>query len=370
MAFATRFAIAAIHDPSVLSQLESILEGWMNTVSSQGCRPAYQSNLVVIQRIVALFWTGLIVAANLSKTSTSVLHSLARIIASDIEFLRPRLGSSVANNHLLADRFGEWFIFSLVHERNSRADERIVTELAFAQELCRQSHEDGTSFEHSSHYHEVAVEMASFYVFFSRAQGCSVRPDVANRLRKMLEFQTAIAGNQDTIFAFGNAVEDPILPLDDDNQWGAGSWRLLLSQPSRSQAKLTTDTTHQRAFWLSALSANEPLKSADVIDQSTPPIQCFDDGGFVVIDDDLSDIHLVFRTGPSPDSEIYGGHMHSDLLSLVASHHGHPVLVDPGTYSYRLNESDPVVWRRYFAGPDAHNGPCLRMRRSARRITN
>jgi hypothetical protein len=42
-------------------------------------------------------------------------------------------------------------------------------------ELGRQIYLDGTSFEHSVHYHELACEMALSYLLLSRRNGLSVR---------------------------------------------------------------------------------------------------------------------------------------------------------------------------------------------------
>jgi hypothetical protein len=52
--------------------------------------------------------------------------------------------------------------------------------------------------------------------------------------------------------------------------------------------------------------------------------------------------------------------MHADLLSLCWIHRNTPLLVDPGTFSYRWQPPKDVHehenWREYFAGPLAHNG--------------
>jgi hypothetical protein len=56
-----------------------------------------------------------------------------------------------------------------------------------------------------------------------------------------------------------------------------------------------------------------------------------------------------FEAGP------YGSdHQHDDRLQLDVSGEGRDFLVDNGRYTYQ-----PGKWRRYFAGPDAHNGVLL-----------
>ncbi len=57
---------------------------------------------------------------------------------------------------------------------------------------------------------------------------------------------------------------------------------------------------------------------------------------------------LVLGCGPLGD----GGHGHYDALSVEAYAHGHPLVVDPGRYTYA--EGDPN-WRHWFKGTAAHN---------------
>lgn len=61
---------------------------------------------------------------------------------------------------------------------------------------------------------------------------------------------------------------------------------------------------------------------------------------------------LLFDHGPLGD----GGHGHYDLLSIEASAHGEPLIMDPGRYTY---SDAPPDWRRWFKGTAAHNTVCV-----------
>jgi Heparinase II/III-like protein/Heparinase II/III N-terminus len=61
-----------------------------------------------------------------------------------------------------------------------------------------------------------------------------------------------------------------------------------------------------------------------------------------------SERFLMFGCGPLGD----GGHGHYDSLAVEAYGHGHPLVVDPGRYTYA--EGDPN-WRHWFKGTAAHN---------------
>jgi Heparinase II/III-like protein/Heparinase II/III N-terminus len=93
--------------------------------------------------------------------------------------------------------------------------------------------------------------------------------------------------------------------------------------------------------------------------EGQPPVErnaCFPVGGYYVqrsgwgnVRDAFADERfLMFGCGPLGD----GGHGHYDALGVEAYGHGHPLVVDPGRYTYA--EGDPN-WRHWFKGTAAHN---------------
>jgi hypothetical protein len=61
---------------------------------------------------------------------------------------------------------------------------------------------------------------------------------------------------------------------------------------------------------------------------------------------------LIFDCGPLGD----GGHGHYDLLSVELAAGGHPLVLDPGRYTYHEDSSH---LRRWFKGTAAHNTVCV-----------
>lgn len=51
----------------------------------------------------------------------------------------------------------------------------------------------------------------------------------------------------------------------------------------------------------------------------------------------------------------FGSHGHYDVLSFEAAAYGHPLIVDPGRYTYAKAKPGDVDWRRYFKGTACHN---------------
>jgi hypothetical protein len=92
---------------------------------------------------------------------------------------------------------------------------------------------------------------------------------------------------------------------------------------------------------------------------ATGGMVAFPHAGFQVFSDKQLGSILVLRTGPTSGGRLHAGHMHADLLSVFLTIEGIPIILDPGTYTYRRRHAallDEPRWREYFMGPAAHNG--------------
>jgi uncharacterized heparinase superfamily protein len=79
----------------------------------------------------------------------------------------------------------------------------------------------------------------------------------------------------------------------------------------------------------------------------------FPEGGYYLLGsefDEPDEVKIVVDAGPLGYLSI-AAHGHADCLSFTLSIAGHPILIDPGTYTYH---EDPA-WRDYFRGTPAHN---------------
>jgi hypothetical protein len=361
-AFAPRSALASIDEPAAGVALHETLECWVAYAESARDPVCYDSNLIVIQRILALSWCWAFLAARPPRTERGGLDLellVLRILHADTRYLEPRLGHSVPNNHLLADWFAGWYLQQVLPEFLDRPAK--AYEESFRDELLRQTYPDGGSFEHSLHYHEFACEMGSAYLLLCARLGRPPDPRLRERVRTLLRFQSTVTGAECAPLPVGNAVEDTLFPLDTGEAWCAGSLREIeraLFRPELAPAP-QLDPSLARAYWLlgGAIAPASPV--------TTEPAEAagFTDAGFHVHEDHDLDARLVFRTGPAQHVSLAAGHMHADLLSVYLSVGGRSVLIDAGTYTYRhaAVDRDPAktIWRRYFAGPAAHNTLCI-----------
>lgn len=354
--FMPKLCLMALKDDSLFSKIENFVDSWMEHAKRCNGQSAYFSNLVVLQRIIALSWS-LRYLTSKPINREPIIYRLLSIVVTDIDFLRSRLGDSAPNNHLLIDYFGGWyikFIFSDLLPEGAWKD----YEALWTNELFRQVYPDGSGFEHSTHYHEMACEMASAYVILKKRAGLSVSESITSKLRSMLYFQTALAGEECIPITIGNATEDPIFPLDSENGHASGAlreiYRAIFDMPIPSAPQLERST--EKAYW---------LLDGKLCDDSTArnPEQrrliSFPYGGVHILQNNARNNRIIFRSGPNRNVETNAGHTHSDLLSIYMISKGEPIWIDSGTYTYRLHNGgdQSINWRRYFSSPAAHN--CL-----------
>jgi hypothetical protein len=356
--FASRHALAVLYGAESAEVLAEVLEDWMAFAQRGTSELPYCSALVVIQRLLSLSWArAFIMAVPAGGDSAAArLHGdILRILHADICFLMPRLGKSAPNNHLLADRFASWYIRLLYPEFVRGPVDLDAHETLWLAELDRQIYPDGTSFEHSLHYHEFACEMAAAYVLLCRRNSRPIPWSSLQRIERMFEFQTEMAGPASVTVPFGDAVEDPFFNLDVGEGWATAALRELcraLFRPELAPASPNTSSV-ERAFWLLGGDL-APRPGSPATAEARP--QVWANGGFCVLPDESGSVRLIFRTGPARHQHLVAGHMHADLLSICVTHGDRSVITDPGTWTYRWRPTETGPGRSYFAGPVAHNG--------------
>lgn len=360
-AFAPRWARAILYGEPLAPEMRLIVEDWMRFAAGADNDLAYHSNLVVVQRVLASSWAWAYLSAcdTVDDDHLRLELRLLQILASDLRFLRPRLGHSYPNNHLLVDRFAGWYMRAVWPELVPRARSREHEEGVWIAEWERQTLTDGAGFEHAQHYHEFGCEMAIAYLRLCRRNGWPLAPHAIERTKAMLQFQTDANGPGTSPLAFGNAIEDSLFPLDADEGWASAALHEVFRswfEPAAAAAPIARADC-ERAFWL---LGGELADSA--VTPSEAPAQCvvYRDGGLVVLPDSDPRTRLILRTGPALGRPLSAGHAHADLLSIYLSVDETPLIVDAGTYTYRRHgtqwpEAEPL-WRRYFSGPRAHNG--------------
>lgn len=358
--FAAQLARARTYGAASDVLLKRLIESWLASTDGRAHASGYSSPLIAVHRAVALTWT-LAFLASCEQRDIGLEFTILRILLADARFVYARLGTSVPNNHLLADGFLMAYLGLLYPEFRDAEQWKRDGDALFLRELQRQVYEDGTSFEHSVHYHELVCEMVTGYVLLARRNGIAIAPWVEQRHRRMLEFQAALGGPEARTFDIGDTVEGHLFPLDAFDGVGAAVHREILRAlydpafpPSRADAPGL-----ERAHWLLGRSFEAP--TGDSADRTS---FAFPNGGYVVLPDAELDGCVVFRTGPGPQELCNPGHMHADLLSIYVRLRKTPIIVDAGTFTYRSRKAqrwpaEEPAWRAHFMSPAAHNTLCI-----------
>ena len=354
--FAPCLALGAGVDEARALRFRSLLEDWTDFAGTN-VRFPFVSNFVVIQRLLACAWAFAFLTRADSKPAIDCRRLLLKIIGQDIKFLLPRLGDSYPNNHLLLDRWAAWFIALMYPELQRIPIDLKQLESAWFGELFRQTYADGGSVEHSIYYHGLASEMAAAYLLLSIANGRTVPGEVRGRIGQILRLQALLSGSDGQAPDIGDRGDEPLFSLDNGTLANAASlrevYRALFAPHIRSVEN--DRPAIALAYWLLGGMLQPPPERPEEIRFAE-----FPHSGLALFIDDRESTRCVFRTGPTDESKFLPGHAHADLMSVTLVCRGTPLLVDPGTYSYRFR-IDPttatgVNWRNYFAGPHAHNG--------------
>ncbi len=360
--FLARWALACHYDGGLIAPLEEVLAGWMALAKQPGGHPAFKSSHVVVYHFVALLLAWPFLATLEDPGGDCALAALRRrallILYEGSRHLRDAAGNSVANNHLLAERFADWLTAALLPEFD-HAIERPAAEAAWLEELERQVFDDGGSFEHSVHYQEHGCEMAVAFLLLSRRNGWQIPQPSLLRIERMLAFQLTLAGPDLVPLSIGNTTEDPMLALGVGEGWQSGFLREVQRVCFTPEAPPATDEdpTRETAFWL----LDGGLLSGQVEAVEEAPFQAFPESGFYLFVESETRARLILRLGPSPTVPGIGGHSHGDLLSLCLSIGGAMVLAPPGTYSYRFKPHPDLPGRpnlrAHFASASSRSGP-------------
>jgi hypothetical protein len=186
---------------------------------------------------------------------------------------------------------------------------------------------DGVHRECSTHYHHMALRSFLGARENARRFGLAVPDGYDDRLRLACRVALHLHRPDRTVPALSDADEEDHTDL------------LLLADRLLGSAELR---------WAATAGT-----------EGTPPVErnvSFPCAGYVIQRSGWGELETAFAderwlaldAGPLGD----GGHGHYDALHVEAYAYGHPLVVDPGRYTYAEGEPN---WRRWFKGTAAHN---------------
>src|SRR5215813_2271658 len=355
-AFAVRLARALLFGIPDGEPLHKLVAGWMAASSNSGRPLGYRTSLVAVYRAVALSWVSAFICAG-PYLNVDLEFQLLKILLVDARFIHDSIPGTTTNNHLLADGFGLWYLGTLYPELQEASAWIRAGQDVWLRELRRQIYADGSGFEHSVHYHELACEMLAAYLVLSQRNSLPVPDWVRQQGRAMLALQASLSGPDANPLPLGGTTDDPLFPLDNAGSWGCAALREVyrklyapaLSSPPRQHPG------RERAFWMLGGRFEPPPPLA-----ADPIFMAYPDGGYFVFSESGDRTRLIFRTGPREGVDVAPGHMQADFLSIYVILDGTPLIVPTGTYTYRRSPEkwppNTPKWREHFRSPQASNG--------------
>ena len=281
-----------------------------------------------------------------------------------------RSGGSSANNHLIGELAGLFVATQTWDAWPESSTWAKHAKRGLEAEVSKQIHKDGVGAEQAIWYLYEICDLVIFCVAIARANGILFNDACYNRLKKAQLYIDAMANCGGVVPRIGDS--DDARPIVLGRPYAENPYRTI-SQLMDHWAGLPYDQSNHKLRWLAKAIKRESPATSTAIGGAQPykrlqpnpyiPSEIhtphcikslvFAEGGYLIASQNTPDdeeIKIVFDTGPLGYLSI-AAHGHADALNLLASYGGWPVLVDPGTYSYKPN--DP--WRDWFRGTLAHN---------------
>lgn len=272
--------------------------------------------------------------------ATRSLQQHGRFIRSSLEGTPWRRG-----NHYIADLMGLAVLGGALDGDPEAKGWSKAARRLLEREVGIQIYDDGLSFESSSGYQGLVLEMAAIAIAALARAGQEVDPATRARVASMIGASVAIRHPDGRAAQFGDSDSGRILPGGFSREpsldpviWMAAA---ILGQgpplPGAPDPEVAWNLGLDR--WQEIGRAPEPPGSHRV---------SFPDGGIEVLEG--SDGKVVVNCTPT-GKRGNGGHAHSDALSFEWSVNGHTLVVDPGTYCYTESSADRNLMRSTASHP-------------------
>ncbi|MFL5350646.1 MAG: alginate lyase family protein [Hyalangium sp.] len=252
---------------------------------------------------------------------------------------------AVPNNHLVSNYVGLLVVGLLFPELPGSARQVALAVKGLRSQMEAQVHAEGTSFEGSTPYHRLAVELFTLAHVVALGTGVDLGKGYAERLRGMYQAARAWCSEQGLAPQIGDNDSGRVFPFRDRADLDHG-YLAPLGAALFGEASLAGGELPDEAAWL---LGRPGLERFQALAPAAPPTSVsFPAGGFHILRG--AEAVITVSAGRQGQQGV-GGHSHNDKLSFELHLRGQPLIVDPGTGTYTR---DATV-RNAFRGTAAHN---------------
>jgi hypothetical protein len=249
-------------------------------------------------------------------------------------------------NHYLADIAGLFFIsvYCPFFQESVKWRQFAFNELH--KEIEKQVYSDGCSFESSTSYHRLALEMFFYSELLGRRAGIEFSEGYKNKLKKMFEASMYCMKPNGMMPQIGDNDSGRFLQFSKrtvlDHSYLLSMAALYFKDSSFKLKQVRLD---EEAFWLFGEKAVTAWDSLDFREGHL--VSCsFPDVGLYIMRHE--DNYCFISCGPNGGD---GWHAHNDKLSFELVIDGRDIVVDPGTYVYTSHPEE----RNKFRSTGYHN---------------
>lgn len=303
----------------------------------------------VALRAVDLLQALFVLAADPRPLDPELALAVARLAVASGRFVLGHLDddTAVPNNHLAADWIGLLASAALVPEWPEAPRWRALAEDGLRRAIREQVHPDGSSFEGSTAYHRLAVEIFTVGALLARAARRPLGAAYARRLAAMYGATRGLVSASGDLPQLGDDDSGRVLAVRARRPLEA-AWLLPLGAATLGDPSLLAGAGPGDAVevaWLLGPGAVERLARAR--GPSARPGASFPAGGFHALRGGA--IEVAVSCGENGQRGL-GGHSHNDKLAIELRAHGALAVCDPGCPTYT---GDPEL-RNAFRATRAH----------------
>ena len=255
----------------------------------------------------------------------------------------------ISNNHYLSNLVGLIWLgvyFKGFSYKKSTSEKWLKFGMAELEvEMKKQVYEDGFSFEASTGYHCLVLELLLYTSVLCGNNNTRFSNDFENRLEKMCEVLMNITKPNGLIPLFGDMDSGRFVIWSDYGTYEKRNFRHLLGVAGEffDRDDFRYYSSNQLTeIWMFNKVKESSLKVHELVSISYPQ------GGVHILRNDR--VYLILRCGQNGTGGI-GGHTHNDQLSFELNIDGEDFIVDSGSPYY----TSDYKMRNIFRGTAQHN---------------
>ena len=282
----------------------------------------------------------------------------------EYSYLHPSLYSS-ANSQLVVEYVG-LFLATVAWKFPHWSSRQKYAHAGLEREIFRQNTAEGVNREESAEHVQFVGELFLIAAVVGRSAGIEFSKSYNDRLYAMARYMNAFLDCQCNSPMYGDIDDEYVLRTDAGGHFNnfkslLVSFATYFGDASFKREGLAWDEKNSILFGEEGKKIFESLPCTPLRDGNRFFAQS---GHFVFrkLEQD-HETYMHFDAAPLGYLSI-AAHGHADALSFILHVDGHPVIVDPGTFSYYMDKK----LRNYFVSTFAHNTICVNGKNQAEQI--